>query len=87
MDIVDKFSKNVVKILKTPIELTQAIANLSAQNTHGQHDERISLYITALEKYKNTHKFAGRNERLRSSGTDCAAIMHFNRDTRFSITE
>jgi hypothetical protein len=87
MNIVDKFSSNAVKILMTPIELMQAIANLSAQNAQGQHDQRIALYTEMLEKHKSTHINAPTRAEHIPQRIDSAAIMHFNRDMRFSINE
>lgn len=87
MNIVDKFSDNSVKILKTPVELTQTIANHSAQNVLGRYDERISFYVRMLEKYKSTQFNTMSASKPTRPGTDSAAIIHFNRDMRFSIKE
>ncbi len=86
MKIVDKIVGELLIKSKTPIELSQAIANLSLQNTQGQYNEKIKVYSTMLEKYKSAREAITMAVHLPSQ-EEAAAIMHFNNDRRFIITE
>lgn len=76
----------VLKVKKTKVELSQAISNLTKQNDHGQYDERIALYQKEYEQYES---FPVNNTitTYKASSLEVAAIMGFNKDKRFSITE
>ncbi|MEL1243552.1 hypothetical protein AAEO56_04700 [Flavobacterium sp. DGU11] len=68
----------------TSAELLQAIANLTRQNTNGRYDDRISAYSQALEHRQNA---AMVNAVYKSAPEEMTAIMLFNKDRRFTITE
>ncbi|AWH84912.1 hypothetical protein HYN59_07135 [Flavobacterium album] len=85
MEIQKLKVKEKLKIsAKTKIELLQAIANLMRQNIKGRYDEKILLYRQALEQYKNSPVV---NVVSTSSSDEITAIMLFNKDKRFTITE
>lgn len=71
---------------KTKIELMQAIANLKRQNTSGQFTERIKWCEEALSAKMSVVQKVN-VKRLVPSAGEVMAIMHFNNDTRFTITE
>jgi len=69
----------------TIIELKQAIKNLSDLNVNGRYNERIALYheqISHIEK-----KEMKKSENFSAPPLEVAAIMKFNADKRFTITE
>lgn len=80
-----QFKKKLNISGRTEIEIGQAIANLSRQNTHGQYDERIKAYTAMLNKCKSILK----EKVVNYSTTFCetTAIMLFNKDRHFTITE
>ena len=69
---------------KTMTELLQAITNLTRQNIKGRYDERILAYTHALEQRKSTLTLMSVHK---PSIGETAAIMLFNKDRRFTITE
>jgi hypothetical protein len=71
---------------KTKIELRQAIANLSRQNIGGVYNERIAAYQSELAR-KEAIKCNTIHTVVKHSDIEVAAIMAFNSDKRFSITE
>ena len=71
---------------KTKIQLRQAIANLSRQNIGGVYNERIAAYQSELAK-KGAIKCNTTHTVVKHSDIEVAAIMAFNSDKRFSITE
>lgn len=75
-----------LKRKKTKIELSHAIANLTRQNDQGQYDERISLYQKELEQY-DSFPVENKTAAYQASPEEVAAIMMFNNDKRFKITE
>lgn len=69
----------------TAIELRQAINNLSVNNANGQYDQRISDYHKQLSHIESPMMRKG--EIFSASPLEAAAIMKFNADKRFKITE
>jgi len=71
---------------KTKIELRQAIANLTRQNIGGVYDARIAKYQTELATLESTPcEVIKHNPAIRVA--EMEAIMLFNSDPRFTITE
>jgi putative lipoic acid-binding regulatory protein len=69
---------------KTMTELLQAITNLTRQNSGGRYDERIRAYRQALEEYKSVPASIVAHK---PSAGEVTAMMLFNKDRRFTITE
>lgn len=69
----------------TAIELRQAINNLSRNNANGQYNQRISDYRSQLSHVEN--QVVKKGEIFSASPLEAAAIMKFNADKRFKITE
>jgi hypothetical protein len=71
---------------KTKIELRNAIANLTRQNIGGVYDERIANYRNQLAE-KEATPCVTHNVLVKHSPLEVRAIMGFNSDRRFTITE
>jgi len=71
---------------KTKIELRNAISNLTRQNIGGVYDERIANYKKQLAE-KEITRCKTCNTVVKHSDLEVRAIMGFNSDRRFTITE
>lgn len=88
METVKTIVKKELKFSnKTKIELEQAINNLSWQNESGQYTQLIAEYQDELNRRNAELVVAPKVITVVHSELEQKAIMSFNRDRRFSITE
>lgn len=88
MQIGSKIPNNGYPFPKTLIEYRQAIDNLKRQNTEGQYTERIALLVNELVQAEQWVWANTRSERaVLDQSHEMTAIMAFNSDKRFTITE
>jgi len=71
---------------KTKVQLRNAIANLTRENIGGMYDERIANYKKQLAEKEST-PCTTFNIVVKHSDLERKAIMNFNSDRRFTITE